>query len=242
MCSDRRPDHLHSHFQHHSNVCSGLFVLSIDTNVSVNHSMRRLVTGLWLLASILTSSGKGAVYSFVFSRGCTSPTCSCFPDSRLATLSSLNTVNLRLLRARGGNAHRKNGVLEWAKSTSLMAESTDDTVSIPSKPNLDKYHLIWSPHFWKKLTISLLICYSIGSIQRKFNIQFGMQSLFNNRAASCHTASREKSLFGIVLPLLSSSCCAIQLLINTISGLGCAGFNSYLGKPLPVETYLLFSC
>ena len=34
----------------------------------------------------------------------------------------------------------------------------------------------------------------------------------------------------VVLPLLSSSCCAIQLIINALSGWGCAGFNTILGK------------
>ena len=188
--------------------------------------MRRFVAVLGLL----TNSGKGAVHSFVFTRVCSSSACSYCSGLYQPSLSPSNTIVLRRLQVRGGNVNEKNAALDRSISTSLMAELTDDNVHAQSKSNIAKYHLIWSPHFWKKLIISLLICSSIGSIGRKFNVQYGMHSFFNNRA-SCHAASREISTFGIILPLLSSSCCAIQLLINAVSGLGCAGFNSYLGKP-----------
>eukprot|EP00579_Thalassiosira_antarctica_P027299 CAMPEP_0202026346 /NCGR_PEP_ID=MMETSP0905-20130828/58659_1 /ASSEMBLY_ACC=CAM_ASM_000554 /TAXON_ID=420261 /ORGANISM="Thalassiosira antarctica, Strain CCMP982" /LENGTH=222 /DNA_ID=CAMNT_0048589533 /DNA_START=321 /DNA_END=986 /DNA_ORIENTATION=- len=46
----------------------------------------------------------------------------------------------------------------------------------------------------------------------------------------------------VLLPLLSSSCCAIQLIINALSGWGCAGFNTYLGPIRPILLpMLLFS-
>ncbi|KAL3808344.1 hypothetical protein ACHAXA_007628 [Cyclostephanos tholiformis] len=43
----------------------------------------------------------------------------------------------------------------------------------------------------------------------------------------------------IGLPLLSSSCCAIQLMMNALTGWGCAGFNSYLGPFRPTLLSLL---
>lgn len=43
----------------------------------------------------------------------------------------------------------------------------------------------------------------------------------------------------IILPLLASSCCAIQITINLISGIGCVGFNSILGKFRPYFVSIL---
>jgi copper chaperone CopZ len=45
----------------------------------------------------------------------------------------------------------------------------------------------------------------------------------------------------VILPLLSSACCGIQLLINALVGAGgCAGFNKYLGPLRPYFLALLF--
>ena len=79
-----------------------------------------------------------------------------------------------------------------------------------------KYHLIWSEKFGKRMLTSTVVWMMVHYIFAK---------------------KLEKILFStpkIVLPLLSSSCCAIQLLINTISGIGCAGFNTYLGPIRPI--------
>jgi copper chaperone CopZ len=45
----------------------------------------------------------------------------------------------------------------------------------------------------------------------------------------------------VILPLLSSACCGIQLVINALVGAGgCAGFNKYLGPLRPYFLALLF--
>jgi hypothetical protein len=117
-----------------------------------------------------------------------------------------------------------------AKATNMDAPPDGDT-------NSEKYHLIWSRNFWKKMVASLLFWAVLWSIQKKINVPIGAK-LFNDSHSTCHhdkllpKMSTELPM-KFVLPLLSSSCCAIQLAINAISGLGCAGFNTYLGKAKP---------
>lgn len=43
----------------------------------------------------------------------------------------------------------------------------------------------------------------------------------------------------VALPLLSSACCAIQLFLNAVAGVGCAGFNTTLGPLRPYFISLL---
>ena len=42
-----------------------------------------------------------------------------------------------------------------------------------------------------------------------------------------------------ILPLLSSSCCVVQLLLNAIASLGCIGFNTILGPLRPIFISIL---
>ena len=116
--------------------------------------------------------------------------------------------------------------------TRTSTDSSSSTTAMAKKSA--KYHLVWSQHFWKKMAISTVL-WSI--------VQYG---LLKTKSASletilfsgidCHTNGQPiggiRRIFSssIILPLLSSSCCAIQLIINALSGWGCAGFNTYLGK------------
>ena len=91
----------------------------------------------------------------------------------------------------------------------------------------DKYHLIWSPTFWKKAVASTIIYMIIQLLASKSNLSSSV-----GKISSCH----QSKITAVILPLLSSSCCAVQLIINTLSGFGCAGFNFVLG---PVRPFLL---
>jgi len=93
----------------------------------------------------------------------------------------------------------------------------------------DKYHLIWSPSFWKKAAVSTIIYKSIQLLADKNNLSTV------GRISSCH----QSKITALVLPLLSSSCCAVQLIINALSGWGCAGFNTILGPVRPLLLPLL---
>ena len=118
--------------------------------------------------------------------------------------------------------------LPSSKSTTLfMANQSANQNNDSGKENrrsTDKYHLIWSPYFWKKMLLSTLLWCIIQYTARK-----NLISLPKFHSVSCH-GRRGVFPTAIVLPLLSSSCCAIQILVNAISGWGCAGFNTYLGE------------
>jgi len=113
------------------------------------------------------------------------------------------------------------------RPTSLFSSKSEgDVIAIDDGgqvKNNAKYHLIWSQNFWKKMVLSMagwwLLQYTVIKIISRISVD-GMP---------CHVPTSERWQ-GVVLPLLSSSCCAIQLVINAISGWGCAGFNTYLGK------------
>ena len=59
----------------------------------------------------------------------------------------------------------------------------------------------------------------------------------SSKLHACHGQS--SPTYSIALSLLSSSCCAIQLIIHALTGWGCAGFNSYLGPIRPILLPLL---
>lgn len=116
-------------------------------------------------------------------------------------------------------------------STNRFIKSNNYAVEVEeTKQTTDKYHLIWSPAFWKKAAISTIIYKSIQLI-------LASKSNLNSvgRISSCH----QSKITTLVLPLLSSSCCAIQLIINALSGWGCAGFNTVLGPVRPLLLPLL---
>lgn len=98
----------------------------------------------------------------------------------------------------------------------------------------EKYHLIWSHNFLKKMMLGALVwMFFLSKVMHSkylpLNVMFHRMTCLENTGGYISTA--------VILPLLSSSCCAIQLLINIVSGLGCAGFNKYLGKyPIRHET------
>ncbi len=91
----------------------------------------------------------------------------------------------------------------------------------------EKYHLIWSPTFLKRMILGAVVWMFLRNkvLQSKslpLNEMFHGWTCPENAPGDFSTA--------VILPLLSSSCCAIQLMINIVSGLGCAGFNTYLGE------------
>ncbi len=168
--------------------------------------------------------------------------CSADDGKGLSRLLRTNYSGLALLKVRcGGTMANNMAFLSLPKNnrraTSLFSTTSEEgdvvvVVANNSSPfdevgrgtNNDKYHLIWSPKFWKKMVLSMAGWWAVSSITTTVGVQ-GM---------SCHAPNTE-GLQGVlsssvVLPLLSSSCCAIQLIINALSGWGCAGFNTFLGK------------
>ncbi len=129
----------------------------------------------------------------------------------------------------GGNNNPSTAFI--LKTTTRFLSSDNHDVEVKgSKQTTDKYHLIWSPRFWKKAAVTTII---YKSIQLLLSSRINLTSA--GRISSCH----QSKITSIVFPLLSSSCCALQLIINAISGWGCAGFNTVLGPVRPLLLPLL---
>ena len=114
-------------------------------------------------------------------------------------------------------------------TTRFLSSDNHDVEVKGTKHTIDKYHLIWSPRFWKKAAVSAIM---YKSIQLLLSNRINLSS---SRISSCH----QSKITALVFPLLSSSCCAVQLMINAISGWGCAGFNTVLGPVRPLLLPLL---
>jgi len=122
-------------------------------------------------------------------------------------------------------------------TTTLFAESPayespcteDDNNSPLASTKLDKYHLFWSPGAWKKVvvgTATLFLAHAAG--------QGISQSAIDLTTAAAPTFLTTLAT-NVVLPLLASACCLLQLGLNLLS-VGCAGFNTVLG---PVRPYFI---
>ena len=118
-------------------------------------------------------------------------------------------------------------------SSSSAAQSSQGALLLSTSPVLssfsfEKYHLLWSPHAWKKLLGTVIFM----MIVPRLKVPSSMASML--QGVSFFTGGG--SLYqNIVLPLAASSCCLLQLGLNLLS-VGCAGWNSYLG---PVRPYFL---
>lgn len=98
---------------------------------------------------------------------------------------------------------------------------------LSSKPSdALSYYLLWSPTMRTKVILSGLF----------FGVLHVLAGSFLSTTAQKPSATGLVPNFvsNIVLPLLSSACCSIQLIINAFASAGgCAGFNSYLGPLRP---------
>lgn len=160
------------------------------------------------------------------------------------TYTSLSVIgeSLRFRGGGGGGGAETNGLVVSSTgrrvATSLVATtspaSSSDAEDVERR-YFDKYHLIWSPNFWKKFLMSTAIWFFV---QYAFANLGGRTSSVSHDLPACHGLPDSTPTMGlprllsssIGLPLLSSSCCALQLMMNALTGWGCAGFNSYLGK------------
>jgi len=135
-----------------------------------------------------------------------------------------------LLSLRGGSSASALRV-----STKLQAETRKDGAYYSAAA----YHLVWSPGFVKKLVSSTLGLFFLRFMLMRSGLapQFVASHCDNTLTpATTNPSLLAKTAELLILPLLSSSCCALQLIINSVSGIGCAGFNTVLG---PIRPYFL---
>ena len=106
----------------------------------------------------------------------------------------------------------------------------------PRASGVLSYYILWSPGVFKKTLYSLIALTVLRLATTPFRNQF--TELVEKTASS----PLNFILQLVILPLLSSACCGIQLVINALVGAGgCAGFNKYLGPLRPYFLALLFS-
>lgn len=97
------------------------------------------------------------------------------------------------------------------------------------------YYLLWSPGVFRKTVVSIFVLLALRVASTPF------QSQLAGLATSSSSSPFGFVLQVLVLPLLSSACCGIQLAINALVGAGgCAGFNKYLGPLRPYFLSVLF--
>jgi copper chaperone CopZ len=219
-----------------------------------NAIFHNVVVILLLLSSSYNTKYHHQVYSFSLSR---------------TTATTVSTTSLLLFKKRrrtrtrtGSNENikhlfsshhkKKNGDLNSNNNSMLMTSSLgvrggaaanvdeakkEGEKNVVMRNNSKSYYLIWSPGFIKQFLIAMTIILTTIRCCSFYNISKwgGWGANFNIVTISTPFISN------IILPLLSSSCCAIQLTINALSsiflaGTGCVGFNSTLG---PIRPYLL---
>lgn len=90
-------------------------------------------------------------------------------------------------------------------------------------------HLVWGPQFGARFAGSLLLCGALllGAGQHPL-LHASLQRVLHRLSSSLSAAPAWTTL-----GLLSSSCCAAQLVLNSFS-IGCAGFNTLLGPLRPL--------
>ncbi|OEU10736.1 hypothetical protein FRACYDRAFT_246545 [Fragilariopsis cylindrus CCMP1102] len=153
--------------------------------------------------------------------------------------------NIKHLLFSSHHKKKKNGDLNSSNNSMLMTTSLgvrggaiandDEAKEEEMRSNSKSYYLIWSPGFMKQFLVAMTIILTTIRCCSFYNINIlGWGNHFN-------TISSRPFISNIILPLLSSSCCAIQMTFNALSsiflaGTGCIGFNSALG---PIRPYLL---
>lgn len=148
-------------------------------------------------------------------------------NPRKVTRNSIKQKNYSknpLICLRGGEGLSQN-TEQW-----MAIEESETSILVGS----EAYYLLWSPKFMPKLALATVILATfrrLGWDHRLFGILTGSIRFIPSGTFS-----------NLILPLLSSSCCAIQIIVNAISvlvmgaGAGCIGFNTFLG---PIRPYML---
>lgn len=95
-----------------------------------------------------------------------------------------------------------------------------------------QYHLLWSPENLKKFLVSTLVLSSIHILSMRTRIVPSALRVLELSPAL------NKLGQNVILPLIASACCSLQLLLNVFA-LGCAGFNTLLGPARPYFVSLL---
>jgi len=200
-------------------------------------STRRILKVRYASAIAVAAASSTGVYSFaiVDSQHSSVPTPTLFRGER-RTQSGIAfdqwwhkeyTRKDSFIALRGGSASSSSDVEGQLPTESKQVVSSNEERS-------DAYYLVWSPGFVKTLALTTALL----AVVRNVGLDHKLFGMFAGGLRFLPTGL----VPNLLLPLLSSSCCAIQLAVNAISvaamgaGAGCLGFNTYLG---PLRPYLL---
>jgi len=120
-------------------------------------------------------------------------------------------------------------VVEASSSSLWQATATATTTTTKKKKH---YYLITDPGFGSKLALNLVVLVAVifAGFQNQV-VYHHLADFYNQIQLSLLETAHSMALWSLV-GLLSSSCCALQLLLNACS-MGCAGFNAVLGPLRP---------
>lgn len=120
-----------------------------------------------------------------------------------------------------------------AKGLKVPASTADGD---PRKQSLPpSYHFVFSPGFeYKYVTTLLLLSVLYGAVRNTPALLDACTSLYESTIVRMMRVAHGLAWWSVIA-LLSSSCCAFQLVLNLFS-VGCAGFNTVLG---PFRPYLM---
>eukprot|EP00966_Prymnesium_polylepis_P266398 6153786-Prymnesium_polylepis.2 len=122
----------------------------------------------------------------------------------------------------------------------MSLASSYDASSGAAVQSFKPEHLVWERGFGTKLALSLAACAAFAwfasTSSEMWILGMQLQSGVSHRLMRLAHRLEWWSALG----LLSSSCCVLQLLLNTLS-VGCAGFNTILGPIRPQMMALTLS-
>lgn len=101
---------------------------------------------------------------------------------------------------------------------------------------IDEYNLLWSPKARKKFTVGSMTLFLAHIVGRKI-MTLDLPN-FDFYASYSPVGIAASVMSNIILPLLASACCSLQLILNIFT-MGCAGFNTVLGPVRPYFVSLL---
>jgi copper chaperone CopZ len=197
-------------------------------------STRRILKVRYASAIAVAAASSTGVYSFaiVTSQHSTVPTPTLFREQQTGStvLEQWRRTEVTgrdsFMALRGGSAP--------TSDAEGMPTETQGAAVVSSNERSDAYYLVWSPGFVKTLALTTALL----AVVRNVGLDHKLFSMFAGGLRFLPSGL----VPNLLLPLLSSSCCAIQLAVNAISvaamgaGAGCLGFNTYLG---PLRPYLL---
>ena len=155
-----------------------------------------------------------------------------------------------------GNTNLKNRNNSILHKISVVGGSSRSSIT-DAQDDSRNYFLLNSKRIWRQIMFNTIILFVMkyiitrllspvaSSCCNRHDISFSFVKHFSNinvLSRTTATATIVKAFTDLFLPLMSSACCAIQLILNSI-GVGCAGFNTVLGplRPYFVATLLFKS-